>query len=230
MNDDPGRIIRSMVVPFLLVVTIWLVKFYEIIFNHDLSVYGLMPLKAAGLIGIITSPLLHENFAHLFANTLPLFILASLVFYFYKEIAWRTIILIWVMTGLWVWVFARGEYVHIGASGIVNGLAAFLFCSGIIRRDNRLMAVTLLVTFLYGGIVWGVFPQLFPHKNISWESHLMGLLAGAILAIYYRNEGPPTKQYSWEIEEEDEESPGNDDSSHTIGGDPEITYFPKGQE
>jgi membrane associated rhomboid family serine protease len=227
MHDDEGKIIRSMRVPFFFILAMWLVKFYEIIFHHDLSGFGLMPLKTTGLIGIITSPLLHENFAHLFANTLPLFILASLVFYFYREIAWRTIILIWLMTGLWVWVFARGEYVHIGASGIVNGLASFLFCSGIIRRDNRLMAVTLLVTFLYGGIVWGIFPQLFPNQNISWESHLMGLLSGVVMSIYYRNEGPPRKQYSWELEEEQEEETEDNDPSHNDGGNPEIRYFYK---
>ena len=205
MNEDRGKIIRSMVFPFLFVVVIWLVKFYEIIFHYDLTFLGLAPLKTSGLIGIITSPFLHENFAHLFANSFPFFILASLLFYFYREIAWRILVLIWLMTGLWVWVFARGEYVHIGISGIVYGLASFLFCSGILRRDSRLLAVTLLVTFIYGGIVWGIFPQLFPTKNISWESHLMGLLSGAILAVYYRRAGPQRKQYSWEFEEDEDD-------------------------
>jgi hypothetical protein len=131
--------------------------------------------------------------------------LGGLLFYFYHPIAWKIFWLVWLVTGLWVWVFARGDAVHIGASGVVYGLASFLFLSGILRRDNRLMAITLLIAFLYGGLVWGIFPQLFPHQPISWESHLMGLLAGAVLAIYYRNSEPRRKVYEWETDDEDEE-------------------------
>lgn len=210
MNDERQKILKSLIFPAILVLIMWMVKLIEITFNIDLSVYGLIPLNARGLLGIITSPFLHEGFSHLFGNSVPFFVLGGLLFYFYPELAWRVLILIYMITGLWVWVFARGTGTHIGASGIVNGLAAFLFLSGILRRETKLMAITLLITFLYGGIVWGVFPQLFPLQNISWESHLMGLMAGAMLAIYYKKSGPQRKKYEWEDEDENEDSSEND--------------------
>ena len=205
MQEEQKRILRSLVIPGIFVLIMWLVKILEIIFNIDLEVLGLAPLSLKGLPGILFSPLLHANFSHLSANTLPFFFLGGMLFYFYRPIAWKIFWLIWLVTGLWVWVFARGDSVHVGASGVVYGLAAFLFLSGILRRESKLMAITLLIAFLYGGLVWGIFPQLFPRQPISWESHLMGLLAGAVLAVYYRNSGPQRKVYNWEDEEEDEE-------------------------
>jgi membrane associated rhomboid family serine protease len=208
MNEDRKKILHSLIYPAILVVIMWLVKIFEITFSLDLAHFGLMPLKAKGLIGILTSPLLHEDFSHLSGNSIPLFVLGAMLFYFYPELAWRVLILVWLMTGTWVWVFARGNGIHIGASGIVNGLAAFLFLSGILRRDTKLMAITLLITFLYGGLIWGIFPQFFPKMNISWESHLMGILSGIALALYYRRSGPQRARYDWEDEEEEDNETG----------------------
>jgi len=212
MNEDRRKILKSLIYPAILVIVMWMVKIIEITFTIDLIQYGLIPLNAKGLLGIITSPFLHEGLSHLFGNSVPLFVLGGLLFYFYPELAWRVLLLIYLITGMWVWVFARGPGIHIGASGIVNGLAAFLFLSGILRRETKLMAITLLITFLYGGIVWGVFPQLFPQQNISWESHLMGLMAGAMLAIYYKKAGPQRVQYEWEDEDENEDSSKNENN------------------
>lgn len=205
MNDEKRKIFNSILVPAIFIVAIWLVKLYEIIFRHDLGEYGLLPLDLHGLIGIVTSPFLHADLAHLTANTLPAFFLMALLFYFYRALAWPVLLYIWLLTGIWVWLFARGDAVHIGASGIIYGLAAFLFLSGILRRESRLMAITLLTAFLYGGLVWGVFPQFFPQKPISWESHLMGIVAGVVLAVFYRKSGPQRTVYEWENEEEDED-------------------------
>jgi membrane associated rhomboid family serine protease len=211
MQDEKKRMIHSLIFPGIFVVLMWLVKITEVIFNIDLGVYGLAPLQWKGLAGILTAPFLHVSFSHLSANTLPFLILGGMLFYFYRSIAWKIFCLIWLTTGLWVWFFARGDSVHIGASGMVYGMASFLFLSGILRRDSRLMAITMLIAFLYGGLVWGIFPQLFPRQPISWESHLMGLLAGVVLAIYYRNSGPQRKIYDWENEEENEEDEDNED-------------------
>jgi membrane associated rhomboid family serine protease len=236
MNDERRKILKSLIFPAILVLIMWMVKLIEITFNIDLAVYGLMPLKARGLLGIITSPFLHEGLSHLFGNSVPIFVLGGLLFYFYPELAWRVLFLIYLITGIWVWVFARGTGVHIGASGIVNGLAAFLFLSGILRRETKLMAITLLITFLYGGIVWGVFPQLFPLQNISWESHLMGLMAGAMLAIYYKKSGPQRIKYEWEDEDDNEDSnenaeentpPDNSGQSRDSTGSSDVIYHYK---
>ena len=193
-----------MVVPVAFVILLWLIRAADVIGDIGMNEYGLYPLKIKGLPGIITAPLLHAGFSHLFANTVPLLVLGSLLFYFYRSLAWKVLLLIWLMTGIWVWVFARGSAAHIGASGIIYGLASFLFLSGIIRREPRLMIITLLVTFLYGSLLWGLFPQFFPKEHISWESHLMGLLSGALLAIWYRKSGPQKQVYVWNDDEEEE--------------------------
>jgi membrane associated rhomboid family serine protease len=204
-EGEKHRIFNSLLFPAIIVLFMWLVKSADLVFNLGLNDYGLYPLQAKGLAGIFTSPFLHADLAHLFANSVPLLILGAFLFYFYAEIAWLILGLIYVITGLLVWVYARGDAAHIGASGVVYGLAAFLFFSGIIRREKSLMVLTLLVAFLYGGLIWGIFPQLFPGQPISWESHLMGLLTGFILALYYRNQGPQRQEWNWSEEEEEEE-------------------------
>jgi membrane associated rhomboid family serine protease len=124
------------------------------------------------------------------------------MFYFYRDVALRVIIFSVLITGFWVWVMARPSY-HIGASGIIYSLAGFLFTSGIIRKHPRLMAISMLVVFIYGGMVWGVFPI---EERISWESHFMGLICGVLLAFFFRAHGPQRKKYSWDLEEENDDA------------------------
>jgi membrane associated rhomboid family serine protease len=202
MDQEKRQLIGSLIYPSIMIMIMWIVKIVETGLGTHFGFLGLQPLHAEGLIGIVTAPFIHEDFSHLMANTVPFFILGGLIFFFYKDVAWKLLLLIWLTTGLWVWVFARGNAIHIGASGIVYGMASFLIFSGIFRRDARLMAITLLVTFIYGGIIWGLFPQLFPNQNISWESHLMGLIAGIVMAFFFRKQGPPRKLYSWDLEED----------------------------
>jgi membrane associated rhomboid family serine protease len=202
IKEEKIKILRSILVPALLVATMWLVKGIEVIAEISFSRYGIKPGELSGLAGILLSPFIHGSISHISANTLPFLVLGSLLFYIYRPIAWKVFILTWLITGIWVWFWARPSY-HIGASGVVYGLASFLFFSGILRKDGRLMAVTFLVAFLYGSLVWGIFPDIFPEKNISWESHLMGLVAGLVMAFYFKKEGPQRKKYSWEFEEDD---------------------------
>ena len=206
---EKRKIINSIFIPFLLVFLLWVIKITETLLDIDLGFLGVYPLKASGLIGIVTSPLIHSGFSHLIANSIPLLVLGTALFYFYREISVKVFLLLYLVTGLWVWVFAREAY-HIGASGVVYGLASFIFMSGIIRKNTSLMALAMIVAFLYGGLVWGVFPEYFPEQNISWESHLMGIVAGTVLAIFYRKEGPQKKVYTWDDEEDEE----NDDEDN----------------
>ena len=188
----------------MLIVLLWIIKLGEIITGFDFSSLGIYPQRLSGLIGIITGPLVHGDIKHLFANSIPLLVLGSSLFFFYKEIAVKVFILIYIITGFSVWAGARDAY-HIGISGVVYGLASFLFFSGIIRRDLKLLAITLFVTFLYGSMIWGIFPELFPERNISWESHFWGLVTGLLLAVYFRKLGPQKKKYDWEDEEDEED-------------------------
>ena len=201
--EERQRFISSMIFPTLFVAAMWLVKVMELISHTRFVQLGILPREVSGLVGIITAPFIHGDIAHLSANSVPIWVLMTMLFYFYRPMAWKTFLMIYVITGLWVWFWGRVSSYHIGASGVVYGLASFLFFSGIIRKDNRLLAITFLVAFLYGSLVWGIFPELFPDKNISWESHLMGLISGLVIAFFYKGDGPQRKKYSWDFEDED---------------------------
>ncbi len=221
MNPEYKKTLSSLYFPLVLLILLWIIRIIEALWHIDLGFLGIYPRSLKGLTGILTSPLVHANFKHLSANSLPLFVLSACLFYFYKEIAVRVFIFIWLITGLCVWVGAREAY-HIGASGVVYGLASFLFFSGIFRRDIRLMAITLFVAFLYGSMVWGIFPDFFPEENISYESHFWGLVVGLLLSFYYRKLGPQRRTYEWEEEEEGDDE--NDDKSKNDSI--LINYFP----
>lgn len=195
------RLLLSMLIPFMLVSLMWIMMGASLLFDTDFHFLGIFPGRVSALTGIITSPFIHSGFRHLFNNTLPLFILGTALFYFYSQVSFRVLLWVTLLTGLAVWITGRPAW-HIGASGIVYGLAAFLFVSGIIRRHIPLMALSLLVAFLYGEMVWGIFPGL--RIDISWESHMLGAAAGVVLAVWYRHEGPQRPVPFYESEEEDE--------------------------
>ena len=195
------KLLLSMIIPGIFIFFMWLVKVIEVLFNLDFSSFGIFPLTADGLPGIILSPFIHADFKHLFSNTLPLFFLSLALFYFYSEVALKVFIWTFFITGTLVWIAGRSAW-HIGASGLVYGIASFLFFSGIIRRYFRLIALSLLIVFLYGSMVWGLFPGVY--KNVSWESHMLGFFSGIILAVVYRNEGPQKPVYEF-LEEEEED-------------------------
>jgi membrane associated rhomboid family serine protease len=199
------KLLLSMIIPGIFVFLMWLVKIIEVLFEIDLSRLGIYPLTANGLPGILFSPFIHADFTHLFNNSLPLFFLSIALFYFYSEVALKVFIWTYFLTGFLVWIAGRDAW-HIGASGLVYGLASFLFFSGIMRRYFRLIALSLLIVFLYGSMVWGLFPGVY--KNVSWESHMLGFFSGVVLSVWFRNQGPQQPAYEW-MEEEDGESGGN---------------------
>ena len=196
------KLLLSMIIPLITVFLMALSKITEVLFETDLSRLGIYPLSLKGLPGIILSPFIHDDFRHLLNNSLPLFLLSTALFYFYSEIALKIFANTFIITGILVWIGGREAW-HIGASGLVYGLASFLFFSGILRKYFRLVALSLLIVFLYGEMVWGLFPGIY--KNISWESHMLGFISGIFLAVIYRNEGPQNPVYEW-MEEEEEES------------------------
>jgi hypothetical protein len=118
---------------------------------------------------------------------------------FYRDVYVRVFFLIWLLHGIWLWVGGRPAY-HIGASGIIYGLASFVFFGGVFRREKGMMALSLLVVFLYGSMIWGLFP-LF--EGMSWEAHLFGAISGALLSWYYRKSGIQRHVYDWELEDDD---------------------------
>jgi membrane associated rhomboid family serine protease len=197
--EDRKIFIFSLIFPLFFLALIWMVKIVEVSLELNFVYYGLFPRRISGLPGIITAPLIHADFKHLFDNSVPVFFLSLAIFYFYRPVGMRVFLLTYLITGICVWIGARSAY-HVGASGLVYGFASFLFFSGVLRKNTNLLAISLLVVFLYGGLVWGIFP--FDYK-ISWESHLFGALTGFFLAIVYRKYGPPPTRKEWEEEEED---------------------------
>ncbi len=200
--EEKRRFVHSLVFPLFFLCLVWAVFIVDLILELNLHYLGLFPMKLSGLPGILTAPLVHSGFKHIFDNSLPLFILSLALFYFYRNIAYRVFFLIYLVTGFMVWLGARGAY-HVGASGLVYGLAFFIFFSGVLRNNIRLLAISLLVAFLYGSLVWGLLPH---DARVSWESHLFGAITGTVLAFYYRKYGPKRKKYSWELAEEEEDS------------------------
>lgn len=184
----------------------WLVFWLDYRRELDLYEYGILPRNLKGLIGIILSPLIHGDLRHIGNNSLPVLVLGSGLFYFYPKEAKNIVGWLWLLTGAIVWIIGRESY-HIGASGLIYGLAGFIFLSGVLRRQVNLLAMSLLVVFLYGSMVWGVLPI---EEGISWEGHVAGALSGFALALVYRKHGPRKKLYSWDLEDENESDEGGE--------------------
>ena len=185
-------------IPLLFVALMWSVKGIEVYIGTSFFSHGVLPRTFSGLQGILFSPFIHQGFSHLINNTYPLIILGGMLFYFYKKLGLQIFFWLFFIAGFWLWAIGRSNF-HIGASGVVYALASFIFFSGLIKKQTKLYAASLLVIFLYGSMIWGVLPI---YDGVSWEGHLAGLLAGLLLAIFYRNEGPKPKKYQWEIDEE----------------------------
>jgi membrane associated rhomboid family serine protease len=185
----------------------WIVFFLDTKFNLHLTNYGTSPRTTKGLIGIITSPFLHSNLEHIAGNSIPLLVLGMLTFYFYKPIAWGSFLWIYFMSGIWLWVGGRnneeGTIHHIGASGLIYAAATFLFFSGVFRKHRPLMVISALVAFLYGSMMYGIFPI---QPDVSWEAHLFGAISGVMVAYNYRKEGPQKREIIWEDDDVDFEA------------------------
>jgi len=172
----------------LVVAVLWILHLLQRLVSVDLGVWGIYPRTVSGLRGILLGPWIHGDWAHLISNTPPLFALLTLVTYFYRRVAIPAFFLIFLLTGLGVWVFGRPVF-HIGASGVVYGLVAFVFWLGVFRRNGKSIALALLVAFYYGSMVLGVLPG---QSGISWESHLLGALAGVFTAFLLRDFREPS--------------------------------------
>ena len=182
---------KFIIIPVIAVFSIWLLYFLEIKFGNNFNRYGIFPQTLTGLRGIIFSPFLHSSFEHLFSNSIPLLVMLASLYYFYEGIA--TKVLLWgiFLTGLLTWSFARPSY-HIGASGVVYFLVSFIFFSGVFRKYYRLAAVSLIVVFLYGSMIWYIFPI---EEEISWEGHSSGFLVGFIFAFIFKKTGPQAEKF-----------------------------------
>ncbi|WP_235869069.1 rhomboid family intramembrane serine protease [Polaribacter aquimarinus] len=173
------------IIPTLFVVAIWFIYWIEIKFGFNFNKFGVFPRSFKGFRGVFCTHFIHSNTNHLFNNSIPLFVLLSSLFYFYKDVAYKVLFIGAFFTGFLTWLIARESY-HIGASGIVYLVFSFVFFSGVIRKHFRLVALSLIIIFSYGSMIWYVLPI---KEGMSWEGHLSGFLVGSVLTIIYRKKG-----------------------------------------
>lgn len=185
-------------IPIFIIILLWVVYFIEIKFGYNFNKYGIYPKSLTGLRGVLFSPFIHSDAKHLFNNSVPLMVMMGSLFYFYRKIAFKVLIYGGILTGLLTWLIARSSY-HIGASGIVYLLVSFVFFSGIIRKYYRLTALSFAVVFLYGSMIWYIFPA---EERISWEGHLSGFVIGFLFSIIYRKIGPQQENFEFSKDEE----------------------------
>lgn len=195
---------HSLILPAVFVFLFWIVEIIEQTTGLSFVRLGVYPLHLKGLPGILFSPFIHSGFNHLISNSIPFFILMFALIYFYRRISYRIFFQLFFLSGICVW-FSGREAWHIGASGVVYAMAAFHFVSGIIRNDVRLLTLSVTVVFLYGGMVWGMFPI---NPDVSWEGHLWGAISGVALAWHYRKYIIRRDKFDWEEEEEEKEGEG----------------------
>lgn len=183
--------------PLLFLLAIVVVFWIESRFNINLNHLGIYPRKIEGLRGILFSPFIHGDVKHLFNNAIPLLVLTSALFYFYRRIRWKVLIYGLLLTGLFTWIIGRSN-IHIGASGVIYMLTAFLMFRGILSKHYQLTALSFSVIFLYGGFIWYVFPT---DPKISWEGHLSGFIVGIIFALIFNKQTLPVIKYVWQNED-----------------------------
>lgn len=201
---------NSVLLTGIFVLLIWSVKLGETILGVNLYQLGVHPQSFSGLIGVITAPLIHGSWQHVLGNTLPILLLGSIFIYGYPKSRWWALGIIWLLSGLGVWLFARSTY-HIGASGITHGLFFYLFLGGILRRDKRSSALLMVAFYMYGTMLLSIFPW---DADVSFEYHLFGALSGAACAIGFRHwdPKPEKKTYLWELEDNED---GVDDEGYS---------------
>lgn len=174
---------EALQIPLIIIILFWAVYLIDWIFNLNLNQHGIYPRKVNYLTGIVFSPFLHGSFGHLVSNSIPFFILGTVLIYFYKKTWLKVMLIVYIVTGTGVWLIARPA-IHIGASGLVYGFVGFLFFSGIFRKNIKSLLISIAIVLLYGGLIFGIFPG---QQGISWESHLIGAIAGGLCAYLFKD-------------------------------------------
>lgn len=180
--------------PIFFLMLIWLVFWLQVRFFPVIKTWGIVPETWVGLRGVLLSPFIHSNIQHIYHNSIPLVVLSMALFYFYRPIAWRVLFFGILLSGLITWFIGRPAN-HIGASGLIYVLVSFIFFKGIFAKHFRLVALSLMIIFLYGSMIWYVFPI---KDGVSWEGHLGGLITGFLFAGFFRKAVAKPDRYVWQ--------------------------------
>lgn len=183
-----NELIEPVATVFIILLAMWIVFAVDSILNLGLNNHGVRPRSLPGLLGIITAPFLHSSLTHIVSNSIPLFILGGMAFYWSEKLALKACLAIILISGISAWLFGSGNSVHIGASGLVYGLAAFIFFSGVFRREGLPIFLALVTFFLYAGMLFDSILGIGAKPGVSWEMHTSGAIAGTISAWQLRKE------------------------------------------
>ncbi|MEM1215914.1 MAG: rhomboid family intramembrane serine protease [Bacteroidota bacterium] len=210
----PQRLKQAITWPLVFLFLMWAVFLLQnTIGGADWYTYGIAPRKTFAWRGIFLTPFLHGGWGHIISNSVPFFALMAMILFFYPRVAVAVLLVIYLGTGVTMWAFADPEALfspynrvnfHIGASGVVYGMASFLAFTGFFRRNIRAIAISLVIIFYYGGMIWGVLPN---QEGVSWEGHLLGAVVGIFAAYWFRQrieQAEVRKKHAYELEEEEE--------------------------
>ena len=201
---DKRQLINAIFIPCIIVIFMIMTFLYEKGMDLDFHYGGVYPRRIENIWGIFTLIFIHSGWSHLLNNVLSFLILGSFLYYFYRQIATKVLVISYIFSGLLLWIIGRDSW-HIGASGLIYSLAFFLFFSGLFRKFVPLIAISLIVAFIYGSMIWHVFPWQI-HDPVSWEGHLAGGITGTILSFWLKNKEPQKPIEQWIDEEEDDSS------------------------
>lgn len=195
---------RSVLISSGFVLLLWLILLIDIAFSLNAYRWSILPGQLSGLKGVLFGPLIHGSTQHLLSNTLPLLLLGTIMLYGNINTRWWVLAIIWCVSGLGVWCFARNSY-HFGASGLTHGLFYYLCLVGLLRRDMRSVVLLMIAFYMYGSMLTTIFPG---ERGVSFEYHLFGAIGGIMSAILFRDaDRIASKTYSWQHTDEDDEDP-----------------------
>ena len=211
-SPEKIKVIKSLIISFAFVFLLYAIRISESILDLNLTEFGVLPHETIGLRGILLAPLIHSDFLHLFSNSIPLLVSMFFLFYAYPRSAVYVFLIVYLVSGTGVWFLGREAY-HIGASGLLLGFIAFLFCMGVLRKEKKSIGISLIIVFLYGGTICGLLPT---DPSVSFESHLFGFTAGVLCALIFKNKDEYTEKYDWEEEDDDDDDENDDENNFNL--------------
>jgi membrane associated rhomboid family serine protease len=225
-----NRMKHSLLIVAAFIALLWVIEIADRVLGLGLYRLGVYPGEQHGLWGILYAPLIHGSWSHLASNSFALLLLGVALLYGYPRAARQVLALVYIGSGIGVWLFARHSY-HIGASGLTHGMMFFIFTTGILRGDRFSIALSMIVFFLFGGMVWTIFPQ---EPGISYESHFFGAVCGVLAAFLFRDRDPrpAEKKYSWEDEDDengDDHEAAKDETTPPDDGDRNLAVSQAGR-
>lgn len=172
---------------FIIVAILYAILFLDWLLPIKVNSFGLIPRTQFGLIGIITSPFLHGDLLHLNSNAIPLVVMLITLITFYEKKVWKIVVGITLLSGVLLWVFGRSAN-HIGASGMIYGLVAFLVFNGVMERNVKSIIISILIAITYSGFIYGLTP-FTTRPGVSWDGHLFGAISGVLVSYYLSKKG-----------------------------------------